>query len=66
MKQNEKMNQMNLFSKQIDKEPVKGGLMSYILTDLKIPLSYEIRLAPITTYSTGDYVSRTIKYSERE
>uniref|UniRef100_A0A4W5QR48 MAM domain containing glycosylphosphatidylinositol anchor 1 n=1 Tax=Hucho hucho TaxID=62062 RepID=A0A4W5QR48_9TELE len=59
------MNQMNLFSKQIDKkEPVKGGLMSYILTDLKIPLSYEIRLAPITTYSTGDYVSRTIKYSE--
>ncbi|KAM9571702.1 MAM domain-containing glycosylphosphatidylinositol anchor protein 1-like isoform 1-T2 [Salvelinus alpinus] len=65
VRNNEKMNQMNLFSKQIDKkEPVKGGLMSYILTDLKIPLSYEIRLAPITTYSTGDYVSRTIKYSE--
>uniref|UniRef100_A0A4W5MF35 MAM domain containing glycosylphosphatidylinositol anchor 1 n=1 Tax=Hucho hucho TaxID=62062 RepID=A0A4W5MF35_9TELE len=50
---------------QIDKkEPVKGGLMSYTLTDLKIPVSYEIRLAPITTYSTGDYVSRTIQYSE--
>uniref|UniRef100_A0A8C7FE08 MAM domain containing glycosylphosphatidylinositol anchor 1 n=1 Tax=Oncorhynchus kisutch TaxID=8019 RepID=A0A8C7FE08_ONCKI len=64
VRNNEKMNQMNLFSKQIDKEPVKGGLMSYILTDLKILLSYEISLAPITTYSTGDYVSRTIKYSE--
>jgi hypothetical protein len=61
------MNQVNMFSKQIDKkEPVKGGLMSYTLTDLKIPVSYEIRLAPITTYSTGDYVSRTIQYSERE
>ncbi|XP_014065463.1 MAM domain-containing glycosylphosphatidylinositol anchor protein 1 [Salmo salar] len=65
VRNNEKMNQMNLFSKQINtKEPVKGSLMSYILTDLKIPLSYEIRLAPITTYSTGDYVSRTIKYTE--
>ncbi|KAK6307644.1 hypothetical protein J4Q44_G00227920 [Coregonus suidteri] len=65
IKQNDKMNQVNLFSKQIDKkEPVKGGLMSYTLTDLKIPVSYEIRLAPITTYSTGDYVSRTIQYSE--
>lgn len=67
IKQNDKMNQVNMFSKQIDKkEPVKGGLMSYTLTDLKIPVSYEIRLAPITTYSTGDYVSRTIQYSERE
>ncbi|XP_029622701.1 MAM domain-containing glycosylphosphatidylinositol anchor protein 1 [Salmo trutta] len=65
IKQNDKMNQVNMFSKQIDKkEPVKGGLMSYTLTDLKIPVSYEIRLAPITTYSTGDYVSRTIQYSE--
>ena len=57
----------NLMSKQIDmKEPVKGVLMSYPLMDLRIPLSYEVRLAPITTYSTGDYVSRTIQYSERE
>ncbi|XP_046871237.1 MAM domain-containing glycosylphosphatidylinositol anchor protein 1, partial [Hypomesus transpacificus] len=55
----------NLMSKQIDmKEPVKGVLMSYPLMDLRIPLSYEVRLAPITTYSTGDYVSRTIQYSE--
>ncbi|XP_055010948.1 MAM domain-containing glycosylphosphatidylinositol anchor protein 1 [Boleophthalmus pectinirostris] len=39
-------------------------LQSYTITDLRIPLSYEVRLAPITTYSTGDYVSRIIQYSE--
>uniref|UniRef100_A0A087Y9U7 MAM domain containing glycosylphosphatidylinositol anchor 1 n=1 Tax=Poecilia formosa TaxID=48698 RepID=A0A087Y9U7_POEFO len=62
-----KINKQNLVSKQIDlkgKEPEKGVLMSHIITDLRIPLSYEIRLAPITTYSTGDYVSRIILYSE--
>ena len=56
-------------SKQIDlrgKEPEKGVLMSHTISDLRIPLSYEVRLAPITTYSTGDYVSRIIQYSERE
>lgn len=62
-------NKQNLLSKQIDlkgKAPEKGVLMSYAVSDLKIPLSYEVRLAPITTYSTGDYVSRIIQYSERE
>lgn len=62
-------NKQNLLSKQIDlkgKTPEKGVLMSYAVSDLKIPLSYEVRLAPITTYSTGDYVSRIIQYSERE
>ena len=54
---------------QIDlkgKEPEKGVLMSHTITDLRIPLSYEVRLAPITTYRTGEYVSRIIQYSERE
>uniref|UniRef100_A0A3Q2X4C2 MAM domain containing glycosylphosphatidylinositol anchor 1 n=1 Tax=Haplochromis burtoni TaxID=8153 RepID=A0A3Q2X4C2_HAPBU len=50
----------------VRKAPEKGVLMSYAVSDLKIPLSYEVRLAPITTYSTGDYVSRIIQYSERE
>lgn len=40
--------------------------MSYTIPDLRIPLSYEVRLAPITTYSTGEYASRTVQYSERE
>lgn len=56
-------------SKQIDlkgKEPEKGVLMSHTISDLRIPLSYEVRLAPITTYSIGDYVSRIILYSERK
>lgn len=62
-------NKQGLFSKQIDlkgKEPEKGVLMSYTISDLRIPLSYEVRLVPITTYSTGDYISRIIQYSERE
>ena len=62
-------NKQNLLSKQIDLkgvEPVKGVLQSYAIPDLRIPLSYEVRLAPITTYSIGDYVSRTIQYSERK
>uniref|UniRef100_A0A674P740 MAM domain containing glycosylphosphatidylinositol anchor 1 n=1 Tax=Takifugu rubripes TaxID=31033 RepID=A0A674P740_TAKRU len=46
------------------KEPEKGVLMSHTISDLKIPLAYEVRLAPITTYCTGDYISRTIQYSE--
>lgn len=57
-----------MLAKQIDlrgKEPEKGVLMSHTIADLRIPLAYEVRLAPITTYSTGDYISRTIQYSER-
>ncbi|XP_056881143.1 MAM domain-containing glycosylphosphatidylinositol anchor protein 1 isoform X5 [Takifugu flavidus] len=60
-------NKQNVLLKQIDlrgKEPEKGVLMSHTISDLKIPLAYEVRLAPITTYCTGDYISRTIQYSE--
>ncbi|KAI4829742.1 hypothetical protein KUCAC02_001415, partial [Chaenocephalus aceratus] len=60
-------NKQNVLSKQIDlkgKEPEKGVLLSHTISDLRIPLSYEVRLAPITTYSTGEYASRTIQYSE--
>uniref|UniRef100_A0A3Q3DKG7 MAM domain containing glycosylphosphatidylinositol anchor 1 n=1 Tax=Hippocampus comes TaxID=109280 RepID=A0A3Q3DKG7_HIPCM len=56
-------NKQDVLSKHIEiksKEPEKGVLMSYTIPDLRIPLSYEVRLAPITTYSTGEYVSRTI------
>uniref|UniRef100_A0A1A8FTJ5 MAM domain containing glycosylphosphatidylinositol anchor 1 n=1 Tax=Nothobranchius korthausae TaxID=1143690 RepID=A0A1A8FTJ5_9TELE len=56
-----------LQSKQIDLrgiEPEKGVLLSNTISDLKIPLAYEVRLAPITTFTAGDYVSRIIQYSE--
>uniref|UniRef100_A0A8D3A062 MAM domain-containing glycosylphosphatidylinositol anchor protein 1 n=1 Tax=Scophthalmus maximus TaxID=52904 RepID=A0A8D3A062_SCOMX len=58
---------VNLQSKHINlkgREPEKGVLLSHTISDLRIPLSYEVRLAPITTYSTGDYISRIIQYSE--
>lgn len=61
-------NKQNVLAKQIDlrgKEPEKGVLMSHTISDLRIPLAYEVRLAPITTYITGEYISRTIQYSER-
>ena len=63
-----KLSKQSVLSKQIDLkgvEPVKGVLLSYVITDLRIPGSYEVRLAPITTYSTGDYITRIIQYSER-
>ncbi|XP_056135309.1 MAM domain-containing glycosylphosphatidylinositol anchor protein 1 [Lampris incognitus] len=64
---NVRKNKQNILSKQINLkgvEPVKGVLMSHVVSDLRIPLAYEVRLAPITTYSTGDYISRIIQYSE--
>ncbi|XP_075906564.1 MAM domain-containing glycosylphosphatidylinositol anchor protein 1 isoform X2 [Nelusetta ayraudi] len=64
---NVRKNTQNLLWKQIDlrgKEPEKGVLLSHTISDLRIPLSYEVRLAPITTFSTADFVSRIIQYSE--
>lgn len=56
-----------VMSKQINtREPMKGVLMSYTLSDLRIPLSYEVGLTPITAFGTGDTVTRTIQYSERK
>uniref|UniRef100_A0AAY4A6G0 MAM domain-containing glycosylphosphatidylinositol anchor protein 1 n=1 Tax=Denticeps clupeoides TaxID=299321 RepID=A0AAY4A6G0_9TELE len=49
-----------VLSRQINvKEPVKGVLMSYTLTDLRIPLSYEVGLTPITMFGTGDSLTLT-------
>ncbi|XP_072498077.1 MAM domain-containing glycosylphosphatidylinositol anchor protein 1 isoform X2 [Notamacropus eugenii] len=42
----------------------KGQLLEYILTDLKVPHSYEVRLTPITTYGSGDMAARIIRYME--
>ncbi|XP_017550923.1 MAM domain-containing glycosylphosphatidylinositol anchor protein 1 [Pygocentrus nattereri] len=54
-----------VLSKQINtREPVKGVLMSYTIMDLRIPLSYEVGLTPITSFAAGDTVTRTIQYSE--
>uniref|UniRef100_A0A9J8D591 MAM domain containing glycosylphosphatidylinositol anchor 1 n=2 Tax=Cyprinus carpio TaxID=7962 RepID=A0A9J8D591_CYPCA len=62
---NVQQNRQAILSKQITtKEPLKGVLMSYTLTDLRIPLSYEVSLTPITSYGTGNTVTRTIQYSE--
>ncbi|XP_016330089.1 MAM domain-containing glycosylphosphatidylinositol anchor protein 1-like [Sinocyclocheilus anshuiensis] len=62
---NVQQNRQTILSKQITtKEPVKGVLMSYTLMDLRIPLSYEVSLTPITSFGTGNTVTRTIQYSE--
>ncbi|KAI1895183.1 hypothetical protein AGOR_G00103670 [Albula goreensis] len=54
-----------VISKQIPaNDPQKGDLMSYLLTDLRIPLSYEVWLTAITMYGQGDTAYRTIQYSE--
>lgn len=43
----------------------KGQLLEYILTDLRVPHSYEVRLTPYTTFGAGDTASRIIHYTER-
>uniref|UniRef100_G1NZL8 MAM domain containing glycosylphosphatidylinositol anchor 1 n=1 Tax=Myotis lucifugus TaxID=59463 RepID=G1NZL8_MYOLU len=42
----------------------KGQLLEYMLTDLRVPHSYEVRLTPYTTYGAGDMASRIIHYTE--
>ncbi|XP_030628082.1 MAM domain-containing glycosylphosphatidylinositol anchor protein 1 [Chanos chanos] len=60
-----RQNGQRVLSRQINvKEPVKGVLMSYTLIDLRIPLSYEVGLTPITTFVRGDTITRIIRYSE--
>lgn len=44
----------------------KGMLQEYLLTDLKVPQSYELRLTPITRFGMGDIATRIIHYIERE
>ncbi|KAI4892509.1 hypothetical protein NFI96_024488, partial [Prochilodus magdalenae] len=54
-----------VLSKQINpRDPGRGLLMSYVIMDLRIPLSYEVGLTPITSLAAGDTVTRTIEYSE--
>ncbi|KAK7912717.1 hypothetical protein WMY93_012928 [Mugilogobius chulae] len=53
---NVRKNKQNLLSKQMDlkgKEPEKGVLLSFAITDLRIPLSYEVRLAPSPPTALG-------------
>ncbi|XP_029448766.1 MAM domain-containing glycosylphosphatidylinositol anchor protein 1 isoform X1 [Rhinatrema bivittatum] len=60
--------QVNLrssFSKSIPVRGLQKGLLqNYVLLDLKVPQSYEVRLTPITVFGPGDSVSRIIRYSE--
>ncbi|XP_041107013.1 MAM domain-containing glycosylphosphatidylinositol anchor protein 1 [Polyodon spathula] len=59
------LNFQSYMSKQIQVgTPQKGVLLQHILTDLKIPLSYEVRLTPITNFGPGDTSMRIIEYSE--
>ncbi|KAJ8401175.1 hypothetical protein AAFF_G00387570, partial [Aldrovandia affinis] len=54
-----------VLSKQINvKEPQKGDLLSYTLTDLRIPMGYEIWITAVTMYGQGDPAYRIIRYSE--
>ncbi|KAH0518123.1 MAM domain-containing glycosylphosphatidylinositol anchor protein 1 [Microtus ochrogaster] len=59
------LNQHNAMVKAIPVRRVeKGQLLEYILTDLRVPHSYEIRLTPYTTFGAGDMASRIIHYTE--
>ncbi|KFO26993.1 MAM domain-containing glycosylphosphatidylinositol anchor protein 1 [Fukomys damarensis] len=59
------LNQHNAMVKAIPVRRVeKGQLLEYILTDLRVPHSYEIRLTPYTTFGAGDVASRVIHYTE--
>ncbi|KAK2113641.1 hypothetical protein P7K49_007907 [Saguinus oedipus] len=60
------LNQHNAVVKAIPVRRVeKGQLLEYILTDLRVPHSYEVRLTPYTTFGAGDMASRIIHYTER-
>ncbi|XP_015427358.1 PREDICTED: MAM domain-containing glycosylphosphatidylinositol anchor protein 1 [Myotis davidii] len=60
--------QLNQHSAMVKAIPVrrveKGQLLEYLLTDLRVPHSYEVRLTPYTTYGAGDMASRIIHYTE--
>ncbi|EPQ12395.1 MAM domain-containing glycosylphosphatidylinositol anchor protein 1 [Myotis brandtii] len=60
--------QLNQHSAMVKAIPVrrveKGQLLEYMLTDLRVPHSYEVRLTPYTTYGAGDMASRIIHYTE--
>ncbi|XP_073894275.1 MAM domain-containing glycosylphosphatidylinositol anchor protein 1 isoform X5 [Macaca fascicularis] len=59
------LNQHNAVVKAIPVRRVeKGQLLEYILTDLRVPHSYEVRLTPYTTFGAGDMASRIIHYTE--
>ncbi|XP_030879230.1 MAM domain-containing glycosylphosphatidylinositol anchor protein 1-like, partial [Leptonychotes weddellii] len=59
------LNQHNAVVKAIPVRRVeKGQLLEYILTDLRVPYSYEVRLTPYTTFGAGDMASRIIHYTE--
>ncbi|ELW66099.1 MAM domain-containing glycosylphosphatidylinositol anchor protein 1, partial [Tupaia chinensis] len=59
------LNQHNAMVKAIPVRRVeKGQLLEYVLTDLRVPHSYEIRLTPYTTFGAGDTASRIIHYTE--
>ncbi|XP_033072930.1 MAM domain-containing glycosylphosphatidylinositol anchor protein 1 isoform X6 [Trachypithecus francoisi] len=59
------LNQHNAVVKAVPVRRVeKGQLLEYILTDLRVPHSYEVRLTPYTTFGAGDMASRIIHYTE--
>ncbi|MGH0143115.1 UNVERIFIED_CONTAM: hypothetical protein FKN15_035340 [Acipenser sinensis] len=61
------LNLQSYMSKQIQVgTPQKGVLLQDTLTDLKIPLSYEVRLTPITNFGPGDTAMRIIQYIEHQ
>uniref|UniRef100_A0A8D0G5L0 MAM domain containing glycosylphosphatidylinositol anchor 1 n=1 Tax=Sphenodon punctatus TaxID=8508 RepID=A0A8D0G5L0_SPHPU len=59
------LNQRSTHPKSIPvRKMEKGLLLEYVLNDLKVSQSYEVRLTPITSFGAGDMAVRNIRYIE--
>ncbi|XP_055492365.1 LOW QUALITY PROTEIN: MAM domain-containing glycosylphosphatidylinositol anchor protein 1-like [Leucoraja erinacea] len=48
---------------QVNRSMEPGALLSYTLSDLRIPNSYSVQLTPITSYGPGDSAQRILHYT---
>nr|XP_033795427.1 MAM domain-containing glycosylphosphatidylinositol anchor protein 1 isoform X2 [Geotrypetes seraphini] len=61
----QQVNLRSSFSKSFPARGLQKGLLQdYVLQDLKVPQSYEVRLTPITIFGPGDSAARIIRYSQ--
>ncbi|XP_053568668.1 MAM domain-containing glycosylphosphatidylinositol anchor protein 1 [Bombina bombina] len=55
----------SVISKNIPiRDTQKGFLHQFLITNLRIPLSYEVQLTPFTIYGAGDPATRKLQYTE--
>ncbi|KAM4694099.1 MAM domain-containing glycosylphosphatidylinositol anchor protein 1 isoform 2-T2 [Discoglossus pictus] len=60
-----RQNLRNIMTRNISARGLEKGLLQeFIITDLRIPQSYEVQLTPYTIFGPGDPASRTIRYTE--